>query len=73
MSRWPARRSRPSCRRRQPARGTLLSALVDAHAHIDKNYTVREAGAAEGNLFAAIERMAAHRAGWTAQSLRTRM
>ena len=27
----------------QPARGTLLSALVDAHAHIDKNYTVREA------------------------------
>jgi cytosine deaminase len=58
---------------RQPARGTLLSAMVDAHAHIDKNYTVREAGAAEGNLFAAIERMAAHRAGWTAQSLRTRM
>ncbi|MDN8612052.1 amidohydrolase family protein [Variovorax ginsengisoli] len=58
---------------RQPARGTLLSAMVDAHAHIDKNYTVREAGAAEGNLFAAIERMAAHRARWTAQSLRTRM
>lgn len=57
----------------QPARGTLLSAMVDAHAHIDKNYTVREAGAAEGNLFAAIERMAAHRAGWTAESLRPRM
>ena len=57
----------------RPARGTLLSALVDAHAHIDKNFTVREAGAAEGNLFAAIERMAAHRAGWTAESLRPRM
>ncbi|MDM0027617.1 amidohydrolase family protein [Variovorax saccharolyticus] len=57
----------------RPARGTLLSALVDAHAHIDKNYTVREAGAAEGNLFAAIERMAAHRAAWTAESLRPRM
>ena len=42
-----------------PARGTLLSAMVDAHAHIDKNYTVREVGAAQGNLFAAIERMAA--------------
>lgn len=58
---------------RRPARGILLSAMVDAHAHIDKNYTVREAGAAEGNLFAAIQRMAAHRAGWTAASLRARM
>ncbi|MDM0106084.1 amidohydrolase family protein [Variovorax sp. J22R24] len=57
----------------QPARGILLSGLVDAHAHIDKNYTVRDVGAAEGNLFAAIERMAAHRAHWTADSLRTRM
>jgi len=57
----------------QSARGTLLSGLVDAHAHIDKNYTVREVGAAEGNLFAAIERMAAHSAHWTADGLRTRM
>jgi cytosine deaminase len=57
----------------QPARGTLLSGLVDAHAHIDKNYTVREVGAAQGDLFAAIGRMAAHRAGWTADALRTRM
>jgi cytosine deaminase len=30
----------PSTQQRE-ARGTLLSALVDAHAHIDKNYTVR--------------------------------
>ncbi|MGJ7604697.1 amidohydrolase family protein [Variovorax sp. LT1R20] len=56
-----------------PARGTLLSALVEAHAHIDKNYTVQEVGAAEGNLFAAIERMEKHRAGWTAETLRPRM
>ncbi|MGJ7509540.1 amidohydrolase family protein [Variovorax sp. GT1P44] len=57
----------------QSARGMLLSGLVDAHAHIDKNYTVREVGAAEGNLFAAIGRMAAHRMHWTADGLRSRM
>lgn len=55
------------------ARGTLLSALVEAHAHIDKNYTVQEVGAAQGNLFAAIERMEAHRAGWTGATLHRRM
>jgi cytosine deaminase len=55
------------------ARGTLLSALVEAHAHIDKNYTVQEVGAAQGNLFAAIERMDKHRAGWTGETLRPRM
>ena len=55
------------------ARGTLLSALVEAHAHIDKNYTVEEVGAAQGNLFAAIERMEKHRAGWTGETLRPRM
>src|SRR6218665_2227557 len=48
------------------AGGILLSALVEAHAHIDKNYTVQEVGAAQGNLFAAIERMDKHRAGWSA-------
>ncbi|MCW5237930.1 amidohydrolase family protein [Verminephrobacter eiseniae] len=56
-----------------PARGMLLSALVEAHAHIDKNYTVQEVGAAQGNLFAAIERMDKHRAGWSAAALRQRM
>jgi cytosine deaminase len=55
------------------ARGTLLSALVEAHAHIDKNYTVQEVGAAQGNLFAAIERMEKRRAGWTGETLRLRM
>ncbi|MDR6534794.1 amidohydrolase family protein [Variovorax soli] len=58
---------------RQPARGTLLSALVDAHTHIDKNYTVREVRAAEGDLSTAIARTAAHRAGWTAEALHARM
>ena len=58
----------------QPAaRGTLLSAPVDAHVHLDKNYTVQEVGAAQGDLFTAIRRMNAHRAGWTAQTLRPRM
>src|SRR6218665_3792919 len=56
-----------------PARGILLSVLVEAHAHIDKNYRVQEVGAAQGNLFAAIERMDQHRAGWSAAALRQRM
>lgn len=55
------------------ARGTLLSALVEAHAHIDKNYTVQDVGAAEGDLFTAIARMDHHRAGWTGETLRLRM
>ncbi|HEX7865761.1 MAG TPA: amidohydrolase family protein [Variovorax sp.] len=57
----------------QHANGTLLSALVEAHAHIDKNYTVQDVGAAQGNLFAAIERMNRHRDSWTGESLRLRM
>jgi len=57
----------------QHARGTLLSALVEAHAHIDKNYTVQDVGAAQGNLFVAIERMNRHRESWTGESLRLRM
>jgi cytosine deaminase len=55
------------------ASGTLLSALVEAHAHIDKNYTVQDVGAAQGNLFAAIDRMNRHRDSWTGESLRLRM
>jgi len=57
----------------QQAKGTLLSALVEAHAHIDKNYTVQDVGAAQGNLFVAIERMNRHRESWTGESLRLRM
>ncbi|MDH6591910.1 cytosine deaminase [Variovorax sp. TBS-050B] len=62
----------PSASQAHP-RGTLLSALVEAHAHIDKNYTVQDVGAAEGDLFAAIARMDRHRAGWTGDGLRARM
>ena len=61
---------RPSA---QAATGTLVSAFVDAHVHLDKTHTVQAVGATEGDLFAAIERMAAHRAGWTAADLHTRI
>ncbi|MDM0115318.1 amidohydrolase family protein [Variovorax sp. J22R133] len=53
------------------ARGTLISCTVDAHTHIDKNYTVREVGAAQGDLFAAIQRM--HAAHWTGEDFAARM
>jgi len=62
-----------SSAQQQHAKGTLLSALVEAHAHIDKNYTVQDVGAAQGNLFVAIERMNRHRESWTGESLRLRM
>ncbi len=56
-----------------PARGTVLSAFVDAHVHLDKAYTVAEVGAARGDLAAAITRSAAHRATWTPGDVRRRM
>ena len=56
-----------------PARGTVLSALVDAHVHLDKTYTVADVGAARGDLGAAIARSAAHRATWTPDDVRRRM
>ena len=55
------------------ARRILLSGLVDAHTHIDKNYTVREVGAARGNLFDAIQRMKLHHAAWTSDAFFSRM
>jgi cytosine deaminase len=54
-------------------RGVLISAPVDAHTHIDKGYCIEEVGAAQGDLFAAIGRMAAYRDGLTAPVLRERM
>lgn len=54
-------------------RGTLLSAFVDAHVHLDKTYTVQEVGAARGNLGAAIARAGVHRLSWTADDLQRRM
>lgn len=55
------------------AQGLLLPRLADLHVHLDKSYTVAQAGAANGDLFAAIARMAQHRQGWTAADLAQRM
>ena len=57
----------------QPARGLLISAPVQAHVHIDKNYTAEETGGAQGDLFSAIQRMEAHRARWSAATIHPRM
>jgi cytosine deaminase len=56
-----------------PAQGLLLPAFVDAHTHLDKNYTVERTGAVQGDLFAAIAKMAEARAGFTADDVRERM
>lgn len=53
--------------------GTLLSAFVDLHVHVDKNFTVERTGAIQGDLCAAITRIAQDRAGWTADDLHQRM
>lgn len=55
------------------AEGTLVSAPVDVHVHIDKGYTVDEVGEPCGDLGTAIARMRAARAGWTAEQVRSRM
>ncbi len=55
------------------ANGILISAMVDVHLHIDKTYVVQEVGAADGDLFKAINLMAEHRAGWTASDIAARM
>lgn len=51
------------------AQGLLLPAFVDAHTHIDKTHTVGDVGATQGDLFAAIERMAQHREHWSASDI----
>ncbi len=56
-----------------PPSGTLVSGWVDAHVHLDKTWRVDEVGAARGDLQTAIERMARHRAGWTADGIHERM
>lgn len=57
----------------QAASGTLLPCLVDVHVHLDKTYVVHETGAADGDLFRAIDLMAAHRARWSAADIGRRM
>lgn len=54
-------------------RGMLVSAAVDAHVHLDKNYSVREVGPANGDLFAAIGRMEKQRALWNVEDIAARM
>ncbi len=51
----------------------LLPTFVDLHVHIDKTFVVDEVGAAEGDLYAAIERMAKHRDGWSSERIEVRM
>jgi cytosine/creatinine deaminase len=55
------------------AKKMLLPTFVDLHLHIDKTFVVDEVGAAEGDLYAAIERMAKHRDGWSAEQIESRM
>ena len=55
------------------AQGLLLPTLVDLHLHLDKTHTVHETGAANGDLFRAIEMIAQHRETWTEADLRLRM
>jgi len=53
--------------------GTLLSAFVDLHVHLDKNFTVQRTGAIQGDLVAAITRIAEDRVDWTADDLHHRI
>ena len=53
--------------------GILLPCLADAHVHIDKTYVVDEVGAADGDLFKAINLMSQHREKWTTQAISERM
>lgn len=57
----------------QQSSGTLIPCTVDLHTHIDKTFVVHETGAANGNLFTAIEQMGLHRATWTESALYERM
>ena len=53
--------------------GTLVPCLVDIHVHLDKTYVVDETGAADGDLFKAIDLMAMHRLRWSAADIGRRM
>jgi cytosine/creatinine deaminase len=53
--------------------GIVLPGFADLHVHIDKTHVVDETGAAEGDLFKAIDIMARHRDGWTSEQIAARM
>ena len=50
----------------------VLPALVDAHTHLDKTFTVARLGTAKPGLLGAIEAMARDRSSWTAQDVEKR-
>jgi cytosine deaminase len=56
-----------------PATRTVIPLLVEPHVHLDKAFTIRRARAEKPGLFGAIEAMAADKANWTAEDLRTRI
>lgn len=56
----------------QPS-GTLIPCTVDLHTHIDKTFVVQETGAANGDLFSAIQQMGVHRVTWTETVIYERM
>lgn len=56
-----------------PPQGMLLSACVDAHVHLDKNYAVESVGGAEGDLMTAITRMGRFMADEGVATLQPRM
>lgn len=53
--------------------GLLVSALVDCHTHIDKSFVVDQTGAADGDLFRAIDRMRHHLQESTSDEIEGRM
>ena len=68
------RHIRPSAvQNKQAASGTLVPCLVDIHVHLDKTYVVHQTGAADGDLFRAIDLMAAHRSRWSEADIGQRM
>jgi cytosine deaminase len=50
----------------------VLPGLVDAHAHLDKTFTIDRAPAARPGLLGALEAMHRDRAGWTVPDLEAR-
>jgi cytosine deaminase len=56
-----------------PAAQTAIPLPVEAHVHLDKAFTAHRARATAPGLFGAIEAMAADKAHWTVDDLRTRI